>query len=108
MVAYGRCNTFVPAVVQNDVAAVVHFDIPSTAKEYVHRSGRTGRAGNAGLVVSLTDRESKAAVTTLQRELGYHPTTHPPDLAALDDGRHDARPAEQRPAAQRSARRRRR
>ena len=35
------------------VACVVHFDLPADAKDYVHRSGRTGRAGAAGLVVSF-------------------------------------------------------
>ena len=77
----------------DDVAAVVHFDLPATPKDYLHRSGRTGRAGRAGLVVSLVDGQSKAAGRTLQRQLGYEPTAHRPDVAALADTRHDARPA---------------
>ncbi len=53
----------VDALVATDVAArgihvdgvgcVVHFDPPEDAKAYTHRSGRTGRAGAAGVVVSL-------------------------------------------------------
>ena len=37
----------------DDVACVVHFDPPADAKDYVHRSGRTGRAGAEGVVVSF-------------------------------------------------------
>ena len=35
------------------VACVLQFDPPATDKDYVHRSGRTGRAGDAGLVITL-------------------------------------------------------
>ncbi|MHB8464194.1 MAG: DEAD/DEAH box helicase, partial [Acidimicrobiales bacterium] len=34
------------------VAAVVHYDLPADEKDYVHRSGRTGRAGETGLVIA--------------------------------------------------------
>jgi superfamily II DNA/RNA helicase len=77
----------------DDVAAVVHFDLPATTKDYLHRSGRTGRAGNAGLVVSLVAKEAKAEGADLQQKLGYEPAVHWPDLAALGDASHDARPA---------------
>ena len=36
-----------------DVSLVVNYDIPKTSKEYVHRIGRTARAGSKGKVVSL-------------------------------------------------------
>ncbi|MEO7428821.1 MAG: DEAD/DEAH box helicase, partial [Acidimicrobiales bacterium] len=39
------------------VACVLQFDPPATDKDYVHRSGRTGRAGNDGTVVSLVTNE---------------------------------------------------
>jgi superfamily II DNA/RNA helicase len=83
------------------VAAVVHFDLPASTKDYLHRSGRTGRAGSAGLVVSLVAREAKAEGKNLQHQLGYEPTNNPPDLTALAGEHHDARPAttvERRPA----------
>ena len=45
-----------------DVAAVVNFDMPNTVEDYVHRIGRTGRAGAKGLSVSfLTDKHSRMA-----------------------------------------------
>jgi superfamily II DNA/RNA helicase len=54
----------------DDVACVVHFDPPADAKDYVHRSGRTGRAGAAGLVVSLVTPDQELAVKGLRKELG--------------------------------------
>ncbi len=55
----------------DDVPCVVHFDPPGGAEGYVHRSGRTGRAGNTGTVVSLVPDEQQAEVRALQRELGF-------------------------------------
>ncbi|MGH9018756.1 MAG: DEAD/DEAH box helicase, partial [Acidimicrobiales bacterium] len=52
------------------VAAVVHFDPPADAKDYVHRSGRTARAGATGIVVSLVTPDKVKAVRTIQRHLG--------------------------------------
>jgi superfamily II DNA/RNA helicase len=75
------------------VAAVVHFDPPGSEKDYVHRSGRTGRAGTAGLVLSLVAHESAAAVNDLQRRLGFEQHLHRPDVAALQGDAHTARPA---------------
>ena len=37
----------------DDVDLVVHFDPPADHKDYLHRSGRTARAGNTGTVLSL-------------------------------------------------------
>ena len=39
----------------DDVDLVVHFDPPNDHKDYLHRSGRTGRAGATGTVVALVD-----------------------------------------------------
>src|SRR6201995_3102505 len=39
----------------DDVELVVHFDLPNDHKDYLHRSGRTARAGASGLVVTLAD-----------------------------------------------------
>jgi superfamily II DNA/RNA helicase len=87
-----------PALVATDVAArgihvdgvacVVHFDPPGDAKDYVHRSGRTGRAGAEGVVVSLVSPEVAKAVRSLRRELGYRePIEAPaPDRLERFDG----------------------
>jgi superfamily II DNA/RNA helicase len=63
----------------DDVACVVHFDPPGDEKDYVHRSGRTARAGNRGLVISLCPADVKANVKRMQRALGQ-----PLGFAAVD------------------------
>jgi superfamily II DNA/RNA helicase len=37
----------------DDVECVVHFDLPDDPKDYIHRSGRTGRAGASGIVIGF-------------------------------------------------------
>ena len=54
----------------DDVACVVHFDLPGDEKAYVHRSGRTGRAGADGVVVSLVPEGDVANDRRLQKALG--------------------------------------
>jgi superfamily II DNA/RNA helicase len=49
---------------------VVHFDPPEEHKSYVHRSGRTARAGNAGIVVTFVLWNQELDVEKLQRRLG--------------------------------------
>jgi len=51
------------------VAAVIHFDLPGDAKDYVHRSGRTARAGAGGKVVSLVTESQRRQVRTMARQL---------------------------------------
>ncbi|MPZ89087.1 MAG: DEAD/DEAH box helicase [Nitriliruptorales bacterium] len=53
----------------DNVGAVIHFDPPASGKDYVHRSGRTGRAGADGLVVTLVTPDKQGEVRSLQREL---------------------------------------
>jgi superfamily II DNA/RNA helicase len=67
----------------DDVAVVVHFDQPGSHKDYVHRSGRTGRAGSDGLVVSLVGDEELEDVRAMQRELGLPAGLHELDLDLL-------------------------
>ena len=55
----------------DDVGCVVHFDPPADAKDYIHRSGRTGRAGAEGLVISLVTSSTHAQVRTLKKQLGF-------------------------------------
>ncbi|HVC69523.1 MAG TPA: DEAD/DEAH box helicase [Acidimicrobiales bacterium] len=68
------------------VAAVVHFDPPADAKDYVHRSGRTARAGATGIVVSLVTPDKTKAVKQLQHDLGVPTGVVGPDLASLPSG----------------------
>ncbi len=54
----------------DDVDVVIHYDPPSDAKTYVHRSGRTARAGESGVVVSLVLWNEELEVRKLLRRLG--------------------------------------
>jgi superfamily II DNA/RNA helicase/cold shock CspA family protein len=65
------------------VASVVHYDPPADAATYLHRSGRTARAGATGVVVSLVDHTGHTATKKLQREVGLVPAVGKPDLGAL-------------------------
>ncbi|CAH0514260.1 unnamed protein product [Peronospora belbahrii] len=48
------------------VKHVVMFDFPKTAVDYVHRAGRTGRAGKQGLVTSLVTKHDLALATSIE------------------------------------------
>jgi superfamily II DNA/RNA helicase len=58
----------------DDVDLVVHFDPPKEAKDYVHRSGRTARAGASGTVVSLVLPDERRAMERLHRDAKVTPT----------------------------------
>jgi superfamily II DNA/RNA helicase len=83
----------VDALVATDVAArgihvdgvnaVIHFDPPADSKDYVHRSGRTARAGATGVVVSLVPAEKASAVKRIQRDLGFAVGMTAPDIAGV-------------------------
>ncbi len=67
--------------------AVVNYDLPRSPADYVHRIGRTGRAGEPGLSMSFVTPESEGHMQliekrlgmTLEREVvpGFEPTTEP-------------------------------
>ena len=52
------------------VGAVVHYDLAADHKTYLHRSGRTARAGEGGVVVSLIQPEQARELKTMQRKMG--------------------------------------
>ena len=54
----------------DDVSLVVHFDPPSTHKDYLHRSGRTARAGASGTVVSLVEPSQVRDVERMHDTVG--------------------------------------
>jgi superfamily II DNA/RNA helicase len=71
------------ALVATDVAArgihvdgislVVHVDVPQDHKDYLHRSGRTARAGESGAVVTLTTSKQQKSVSGLTSRAGVTP-----------------------------------
>jgi superfamily II DNA/RNA helicase len=54
------------------VDIVIHFDPPEDPKMYLHRSGRTARAGEAGLVVTLVEWDQVNEVIRIQRQAGLN------------------------------------
>jgi superfamily II DNA/RNA helicase len=50
-----------------DLPAVFNFDVPFNAEDYVHRIGRTGRAGASGLAVTLVDRDDARLVADIEK-----------------------------------------
>ena len=91
----------VRVLVATDVAArgihidllpvVIHYDPPAQANDYLHRSGRTGRAGNTGAVISLVGEDVIGQVKRLQKALGIPTMIEPREdapairLGAVDD-----------------------
>nr|CAX73837.1 DEAD (Asp-Glu-Ala-Asp) box polypeptide 23 [Schistosoma japonicum] len=79
-----------------DVSMVINYDMSKTIDEYVHRIGRTGRAGKSGIAISLLTKEDapvfydlkqlliQSPVSTCPHELANHPDaqTKPGILAA--------------------------
>ena len=85
----GRATTLVATDIAargihvDDVALVVHADPPAEHKAYLHRSGRTARAGAAGTVITLMTDEQVSDVRTLTRAAGIKPA-----ITRVDGPRH--------------------
>src|SRR5579863_5290415 len=74
-----------------DLPVVIHYDPPAQATDYLHRSGRTGRAGATGAVISLVGEDVIGQVKRLQKALGIETSIErredalPIRLGAVDD-----------------------
>jgi ATP-dependent RNA helicase RhlE len=72
----GRCRILVATDVAargihvEDVAHVINYDLPEIAENFVHRVGRTGRAGKRGVASTLHGWDERAEVLQLERALG--------------------------------------
>jgi superfamily II DNA/RNA helicase len=64
------------------VACVIHYDLPPDPKDYVHRSGRTGRAGASGTVVAFVPPAQQKDARAIQRAVGLPDGLTAPDFAA--------------------------
>ncbi len=70
----------------DDVACVVHFDPPADVKDYLHRSGRTARAGASGAVVSFIGRQQVGVARRMQRDLGLRDSLAEPLTSDIGQG----------------------
>lgn len=51
----------------NNITLVVNFDLPDNTEDYVHRIGRTGRAGNFGKAISFATHEERQDIKHIER-----------------------------------------
>ena len=58
------------------ISHVINFDLPRQAGDYVHRIGRTGRAGAAGIAVSLAGHAERGALRQIERYTGAAIAAH--------------------------------
>jgi len=85
------------------VSHVINFDLPNVAETYVHRIGRTARAGASGRALSFCDLEEREYLVDIERLLGTHlkrveeheflPSAAPPPATDLEG---HSRPAAKR------------
>jgi ATP-dependent RNA helicase RhlE len=50
------------------LGAVINFDLPRAPVDYVHRIGRTGRAGASGVAVTFVDHETEAHLRLIEKK----------------------------------------
>jgi superfamily II DNA/RNA helicase len=92
----GRVDTLVATDVAArgiDVAGITHvinYDVPATREDYVHRIGRTARAGARGIGVTLVAQDQARELASMIRDLGLHREL---ELAGV----RSSAPAEKRP-----------
>ncbi len=94
-----------------DLPAVFNFDVPFNAEDYVHRIGRTGRAGASGLAVTLVSPSDTRLVGDIEKlikkKIELEPIeldNSPPPREYRDRARHDSpRPESDEPRAPRQA-----
>src|SRR5579863_6800287 len=76
-----------------DIAHVINYDLPDIAENFIHRVGRTGRAGGHGVASTLFGREQRSELMVLERTLGIK----------MERMRAEGDPGEKQPPAVKSA-----
>jgi ATP-dependent RNA helicase RhlE len=73
-----------------DIVHVINYDLPDMAENFIHRVGRTGRAGGHGVATTLFSREQRSELFQLERTLGIRIERPNADPAAAKpkNGRH--------------------
>jgi ATP-dependent RNA helicase RhlE len=72
----GRCRVLVATDLASrgihveNISHVINYDLPQVAENFIHRVGRTGRAGNRGTASTLFLREQRSDLLQLERQLG--------------------------------------
>jgi ATP-dependent RNA helicase RhlE len=79
-----------------DIAHVINYDLPEVAENFIHRVGRTGRAGERGVASTFFAREQRADLMNLERTLGIRMVRMPTDEHLSGNGGHLPRERESR------------
>ena len=83
------------------VSHVINFDVPWQPDDYIHRIGRTGRAGMKGIAITLATREDNEAIAGIEKLTGIKlPRTDGEQPAAVE-AVEEAAPREEKPAKSR-------
>jgi ATP-dependent RNA helicase RhlE len=54
----------------DSISHVIHFDVPRSSEDYIHRSGRTGRAGQSGTVITLVAPDEEGDFASIEKAIG--------------------------------------
>jgi len=100
-------NDEITILVASDVAArgldvkgvshVINFDVPWQPDDYIHRIGRTGRAGMKGIAITLATREDSEAVERIEKLIGHQiPKASAGTVEAANEPEGEERPQRKR------------
>lgn len=88
------------------VTHVINFDLPQEPENYVHRIGRTGRAGASGIAYTLCDASERGKLREIERlikqSLNVHEDHRDPHATERSEGQPRRRPSRGRPSGPRS------
>jgi ATP-dependent RNA helicase RhlE len=70
-----------------DIAHVVNYDLPEVAENFIHRVGRTGRAGQSGVASTLISRDQRGELLQMERSLGVRIEKSVVDLKTIGSTR---------------------
>lgn len=71
----------------DDISFVVNYEVPATAEDYIHRVGRTARAGRSGSALTLVSPEEEPVLASIERTAGIE--LERSRLKGFTDGRSD-------------------
>lgn len=86
----GRCRVLVATDLASrgihveSIAHVINYDLPELAENFIHRVGRTGRAGARGVASTLYLREQRTELVQLERRLGVRMERMPANLDSVE------------------------
>ena len=74
-----------------DIKHVINYDLPEIAENFIHRVGRTGRAGGRGIASTLFGRDQRSDLLQLERTLGIQMERMQAEIAPVE--KREMRPA---------------